>query len=398
MKINKISGYIINIHINFDISSMKILFSKHILIFLNYQGITGMGEGILYKNNIIKSQQILNNRIFPYLKNNEFENIQSIQYDLFKNFSKRYPSIIYALDVALWDLLGKIKNKSVRYLLGTPYRDEIEITEQTFIKSEKKINEKINQIINRGTNSIKIKIGRSIKKDKLIIKNIRRQVGKDFKLRVDINQGYKISQLKEMIPYFNRYEIDVIEEPTRKSDWNELRRIKNQNDFKIMLDESIHTISDLNEVIEKELIDILNLKLTRVGGLTSALKFIKFCEKNKVKLSVGCSEELGIGMLSILNISSIIKNLFSTEGIGPIRLGFDITQNNFKLRNGAVKLPNNSGLGVDFSIKKFHNISKRINVYNVQKPSLNMKINEIYNIYKNRLYNLLILLKKKIIE
>ncbi|MBI3558892.1 hypothetical protein HY085_00690 [Candidatus Gottesmanbacteria bacterium] len=111
----------------------------------------------------------------------------------------------------------------------------------------------------------------------------------------------------------------LFEEPFRGGFFN-FSRFRKETKIPVMLDESIITLSDLKEAISLQSLDVLNIKLTRVGGITKANNYVRLCQKAGIRISVGCNEELEIGTAAIYTFAKNIKNLYGVEGFGPERL------------------------------------------------------------------------------
>ncbi len=138
----------------------------------------------------------------------------------------------------------------------------------------------------------------------------------------------------------------AVEEPIRYRDPEELARFREDVGLPVMLDESILSVEDLERAIEADGIDSLNIKLSRVGGLSQALVYRRLCEEAGVAVSIGCSEDVGPGMASILHLAASTEQLASTEGVGHMRLGADLIQETMAIEEGRVNVPTAPGLGV----------------------------------------------------
>jgi L-alanine-DL-glutamate epimerase-like enolase superfamily enzyme len=136
----------------------------------------------------------------------------------------------------------------------------------------------------------------------------------------------------------------AVEEPLNNR--ADLGRFRREVGLPVMLDESVLTLADLEKAIASEAIDSLNIKLTRVGGISEAMAYWRRCEMAGVAVSLGCNEDLGPGMAAILHMAAASPGLYSMEGIGRLRLGTDFIAEEMTVQNGCVWLPDGNGLGV----------------------------------------------------
>lgn len=231
-----------------------------------------------------------------------------------------------------------------------------------------------------------------------MVRMVREAVGEEVALRVDINHAYTFEQAVSIGKELEKLNVLALEEPLPTQDWHNLRRLKEAVHIPIMLDESILSLADLREAIKFGAIDILNFKLTRMGGLTSALEYADVCQRHGVKISIGCSEDLGPGMASILHYASIVDDLYSTEGVGPMRLGFDIVNEEFKLVDGSLTVPEGNGLGVTFNEHKLREAARKKGfvIGEVDKPSAAFILREKYNKWYQRWFTLQCRLRRRL--
>jgi len=397
MKVDTVQAFIFSVPANLTIALWDIKFSRHCVVVLDIDGVEGYGSGVLYKNRPLAAVRLLREEISPFLETTTFANLGDLRSQIRQRFVFKAPSLVYALDSALWDIQGKMKSKPVNQLLGTPKRDKIEITEQIFISDSQQTRRELGQILGHGTKHVKVKIGRNLSTDVERVRMVRDIAGDDVELGVDINRGYTFQQAVAIGKALKELGVSILEDPLPREDRKLLPKLREEVGIPIMLDSGIQSLQDLREAIELEAIDALNIKLTRVGGLTSALEYADMCKRNDVKISVGCSEDLGPGMASILHLSSIFDDLYSTEGIGPARLGFDIIDEEFELEGGFLSVLAGHGLGVTFNEQRVWNAARQKNfvIGDVHKPSTAFFIREEFNKWYQRWSTLRCRLQRK---
>lgn len=298
MDIKLTDYYLFSVPVSFEISRVHIPYSRHVILKLIIDGRIGIGEGVLYHRSIHDTEN--------YLK----------QFNPNLDFLKFDSGLTEAFDEALLDAEEKIdKSYLPKY------------TKQVFIEKPKDMFVNILEMINQGTDNIKIKLGRNINNDIELIKRLKLEFpGINFK--ADVNRGYTAHDFVKILDVGSGF-IKIWEEPVITSNQQLLKEIKEKYQIRIMLDESIRSIEDLNKYISLQIIDILNIKLSRVGGISMAKKYVNICREHNVDISIGCNEELGIGMWSINTFAKNVESCVGVEGIGSERLKFDIVQKNF---------------------------------------------------------------------
>ncbi len=198
MKIGSLDGVLFAVPVDFDISKLKVKFSRHSVVGLDAGGFRGVGEGVLYKHDMISAQKALKKQIFPFLQGEEFRDFDEARQKLWGKFGPSCPSLVHALDMALWDAQGQKERTSLNKLLGRPKRNRIEITEQIFLGPIQEMEKRARKITMRGTRNLKIKVGRSPKNDPDILQAVASATEVNAIIRVDANQAYLPAQAVEV--------------------------------------------------------------------------------------------------------------------------------------------------------------------------------------------------------
>lgn len=137
----------------------------------------------------------------------------------------------------------------------------------------------INNAITHWYDTIKLKISQG--RDVDIIKTVREHFPK-ISINLDANQSYTLDSFKEILPVIGSSNIEMIEQPFKYDDFLENIEIKKIMKTKLCLDESICRMDQLENMIKYNGIDILNIKIWRVGGIYSAYKINKYCEAKNI--------------------------------------------------------------------------------------------------------------------
>jgi L-alanine-DL-glutamate epimerase-like enolase superfamily enzyme len=315
----------------FKIATSDTRFSHHLVTGLAVGEIQGWGSGVLYGARPLETAALLREQVLPFLRDTDFSDFSAARREIKKRFARRDPSLVFALDSALWDLEGKTAGQPVNQLLGTPQRAGIPITEQVFIQNESQAGGEIREILGHGTRSIKVKIGLDPKSDAKQVARVREQVGNQVEIHVDANGGYNFNQAVAIGKQLKTSGVSVFEDPLPVKDWAKIPALREATGLAVMQDAGVRSMDDLERVAHLGAADLLNLKLTRIGGLTAALELAQSCHQAGIHLAVGCSEDLGMGMASILHLASILPESSSTEGVGSYRLGFDLIAEPFQI-------------------------------------------------------------------
>lgn len=194
-----------------------------------------------------------------------------------------------SLDLPLWRVLGGKKNK-------VPVGVSLGIQE-----SVSDLIDNIEKFLAQGYRKIKVKIKPG--KDVSVVREIRRTLG-DIPLMVDANSAYSLSDL----PVFKEMDelgLIMIEQPLGHDDIFEHSLLQKQIQTPICLDESILHRKDAKAALELGSAKIINIKISRVGGLTEAKAIHDLCLERNVPVWCGGMLETGIGRAHNIAIATL---------------------------------------------------------------------------------------------
>ena len=217
-------------------------------------------------------------------------------------------SIKAAIDMAIYDLIGKYCGKPVYKIFGG-YRDEIETDVTIGIKSPHEMAESAKKWVKKGFRKIKIKVGINPAEDIERIRMVREAIGDNVELRIDANQGWSVEDAIKVLNKVEKYDIKFCEQPVLYTDIDGLKKVKENSPIPIMADESVHNSRDALKVIEKDAVDLINIKLMKSGGINEAMRIAHMCEAAGVPNMIGCMGESKIGITAAVHTALAFKNI-----------------------------------------------------------------------------------------
>lgn len=249
------------------------------------------------------------------------------------------PFLVCALDMAAWDLFAKMNGQPLFKMFGFQWQN-IPTTDYTIgIDSIEKM---IGKIKDNPYPIYKIKLG--TKDDVDIIKALKNET--ESTLRVDVNAGWELEEALEKIPHLEALGVELIEQPLVKNDWEGMKILYENSSLPLIADESCVTEHDVQICVGH--FHGINIKLTKCGGLTPALRMIKNAKALGMKVMAGSMNETSIGSAAVANL---LPALDFVDMDGPLLLADDYAQG-ITFDNAVPALKNISGLGIEVNIEK----------------------------------------------
>lgn len=244
------------------------------------------------------------------------------------------PFLVCALDMAGWDLYGKMRGKPLFELWETQWSDQVPVTDYTIgIDTIEKMVAKMKA---KPWPVYKIKLGTD--EDIEIIKELKQHT--DAVIRIDANAGWTLEEALNKIPQLAELGVELIEQPLAKDNWDGMKILFEKSVLPLIADESCVSEKDVQKCYQH--FHGINIKLTKCSGITPALRMIKEARTLGMKVMMGSMNESSIGSAAIAHF---LPQLDFVDLDGPLLLSQDhATGLDFKY--GQVILSNEPGLGI----------------------------------------------------
>jgi L-alanine-DL-glutamate epimerase-like enolase superfamily enzyme len=281
--------------------------------------------------------------IIGLLKNQSPFQIARITHQI-KQMCPKASSTLAMVDIALYDLLARKAKLPLYQLLGG-YRNEIATSITLGILP---LNETLSQAGNffkMGFTIIKLKGGLNLAEDIEKIIKLRENYGNEFLLRFDANQGYTLAESMEFINKTKRARIEILEQPTKQKKEEQLGEVTQNIQIPVMADESIKTLKDAFRLASNNLIDMVNIKIMKVGGILESQHINSVAKAAGMEVMVGCIDECALGISAGLHFALSRPNIEYADLDGHLDLLDDPFTNLFDLKNGILYPSKHAGLG-----------------------------------------------------
>lgn len=273
--------------------------------------------------------------------------------------------VISGIDIALWDLFGKICNQPVARLLGGCYRRKIKPYASILFDEPDVLAERLQSVTSRGFRAIKLgwrPFGRrNAKFDELLVRTARETVGEEIDILVDAGgseqfwpHGYKWAlRTAQMLA---DYDIGWFEEPLPPDDIEGFVRLRDNAPLPIAGGEVLTRRQSFQSWIERGAFDIVQPDATKCGGLTEARRIAWHAYDHNIQF-VSHGWNTAVGLAADLHLAAAIPIARYVEFLTPAPYIDEILTTPFQLDDqGCLTIPDGPGLGIELNrdaLKRF---------------------------------------------
>ena len=256
-----------------------------------------------------------------------------------------HPSALAAVDLALHDLLGKAAGMPLWRILGG-HRDRIETSVTIGILGLDETLRAARRRVEEGFRHLKLKGGLDVEQDISRVLAVRRAVGDGIGLRFDANQGYTVAESVHFVESTRAVDLDLIEQPTPREVPERLGRVTRAVELPVMADESLLSASDAFRLGGEGMVDMINIKLMKVGGIARAQRVDAVARTARLESMVGCMDESALAIAGALAFALGSPNVLYADLDGHLDLLGDPAGGAVPVVDGCLVAPGRPGLGV----------------------------------------------------
>lgn len=308
-----------------------------LLVELEYFGIRGYGEApaISYYN-IPVSQMVEDLEAKRKLVEKfSFSDPERYWHYLHHLFPKN-PFLVCALDMAGWDIYGKMKRQQLHQLWGLD-TEKAPLTDFTIGIAD--IPNMIQKMKEKPWPIYKIKVG--FENDVETVAALRQHTNAVF--RVDANAAWDLETALHKIPLLQELGVELVEQPLAKDNWDGMKILYEKSALPLIADEACVAEQDVAKCAGH--FHGINIKLTKCSGITPARRMIAEARKLELKVMVGCMNESSVGTGAIAQLAPLLDYV---DMDGPLLLTED-TAESVKFDFGKIIYNNLPGLGIDIA-------------------------------------------------
>lgn len=252
-----------------------------------------------------------------------------------------------AVDMALWDLYGQLYKIPVYKLMGGS-RKQI-VTDITIsVNDPEEMGRDAINAIDRGYDTLKIKVGSNPDMDVARLVAVRQAVGPDTCIRIDANQGWNPKQAVKLLNQMQEKGLDIefVEQPVKAHDFEGLKYVTERSYVRVLADESVFSPEDAMTIMQMGAADLVNIKLMKCGGLYNALKIASAAEVYGVECMIGCMLEAKISVNAAVHLACAKQIITKIDLDGPVLCSEDPILGGAVFQEQLITVSDEPGLGI----------------------------------------------------
>ncbi len=255
--------------------------------------------------------------------------------------------VIAGIDIALWDIKGKVAKLPVYKLLGG-FTNKV----PTYIaggyyeegKGLRELAAEMERNMQIGARAVKMKVGgATINEDVERVRVVRETVGPDIKVMVDANNAYRHYEALEFARKIEKYDLFWFEEPVEPDDYEGQAQITHAGLVPIAAGENEYTRYGFKELINRRCVDILQPDALITGGITEFMKVAALAQASDFDIAPHGAQEVHIHLVAAIPNGLILEYYRDSTNA----MHGKIWKDTLTIKDGYVYAPDRPGMGLD---------------------------------------------------
>lgn len=259
---------------------------------------------------------------------------------------------IAAVDIALWDILGKTVQMPIYKLLGGCFRENIRVYASSIYfagRDTREIASAAERFVEDGFTAIKLKVGAGEKRDIENVQTVRKAIGDDVQLLVDANGGYDRFAAIKIGREFEKHNVFWFEEPIAHEDIAGYVEVSRALDMPVAAGECEFTRYGFRELIARSAVDIVQPDVSKAGGISECRKIANLASVFNIPYAPHVWGSAVSHMASLHLAASLPNFLICEIDRLPNPLREELTFTPFRIENGYVQISQAPGLGIELN-------------------------------------------------
>lgn len=306
--------------------------------------------GIVGRSMPSGSQEVITGQLLPRIKGMNPFHVEAI-WDRMYRYNRKpvakglYIAAMGAIDIAVWDIVGKALNRPVSEVLGV-FSERIRVyAAGGYYEEGKGVRELVKEMegyVAEGFRAVKMKVGgESMATDTERVRAVREAIGPSIDLMIDANNRWTAPEAIRFGRMVEKYDPFWFEEPVEASDFAGCAEVKRKLTIPIAAGENEFTRWGARDLINANAVDVLQCDTVLAGGISEGRKIATLASANHMKVSPHGNPHMAVHLLASLPNALIMETYPAVESRQNLALPL------FPVKDGYIEVPKKPGLGID---------------------------------------------------
>lgn len=257
-----------------------------------------------------------------------------------------------AIEMACWDIAGKVEGRPVYELLGGPWRPlAVPARFSMAAYDPETAAAKAAERVGWGFTTIKIKVGTDPVEDVARVEAVREAVGRDIAIVIDANGAWDADTAIERCRQMAGCDLALVEQPTTNGDYTAMARVRRAIDVPVMADDMCFDLIHARELLNHEACDVISVYPGKNGGIRKSAEIVELAAEHGVACTIGSNLEwdpatAAMGHLAI-GLENVQVERYPCDILGPWYHQQRIVEQPLEIHGATCTIPDRPGLGVE---------------------------------------------------
>jgi galactonate dehydratase len=333
-------------------------------------GLHGWGEAYVTTQTEKAVDEYLRGMV-PHLIGRSAFSIRHTGQVLFDDFAIRRSSIGFlsawaAVEMALWDIVGKAAGLPLYNLLGGASRERVRVYANGWADEPGTLDDNIERAL-----AVKAQGYTALKFDPLpgpwrtfihrededfavdYLRRMREALGPEMEILVEMHRRLAPATAIRLGRRFAEFDVTWFEEPCLSDNIDLVAEVRRGVPIPVVTGETLYTREDFARVLEKRAADILNPDICAVGGITAMMDIAAMAQPHAVAMAPHNNNSTLAGLAATLHVCAVIPNFMIAECfINRLDACDGISDSSIRVEAGWAELPTVPGLGIDIDVRR----------------------------------------------